>query len=437
MTKNKENITKKSIWVDREKYTRELYLGEIIANEKPEWGSNNLILSPVGSGKSTLIEEELTKNTKGKMIWLVSNSALKEHVSPISDEDKKEKAAIGKSKRTYTSQNLAVYGDGDYEIHVMTYAEFGKRMFLDLDSEFTRDVSKIFCDEIHSLPAYHSYGNDSSLGYAMQYLFNKHENHQIFYFTATDENLILLEKKHPGVLKYVKTFDYREHPEIRKYITLSEYKINHISQIRPHLKARKKSFTKRGYKGLAFSRLISTQKEIAKIAEEEGLTALVLWSVNNEKYKMDEHQIKMRDVIIRTGLIPEPYNLLVINSSMQEGWDLDDEMVKLAIINTTNETEKIQALGRIRRDIDVLIYRTNEETKQKKLVVPEAFMNVELAPDDKEALCEAMDIKDHVGRALKWRSVQQLLRDQGYTIENKQMTRDRKRVRMSRITKED
>lgn len=437
MTKDKENITKKSIWIDREKYTRELYLGEIIANEKPEWGSNNLILSPVGSGKSTLIEEELTKNTKGKMIWLVSNSALKEHVSPISDEDKKEKAAIGKSKRTYTTQNLAIYGDGDYEIHVMTYAEFGKRIFLDLDSEFTRDVSKIFCDEIHSLPTYHSYGNDSSLGYAMQYLFNKHESHQIFYFTATDENLILLEKKHPGVLKYVKTFDYREHPEIRKYITLSEYRINHISQIRPHLKARKNSFTKRGYKGLAFSRLISTQKEIAKIAEEEGLTPLVLWSVNNDKHKMDEHQIEMRDVIIRTGLIPEPYNLVVINSSMQEGWDLDDEMVKLAIINTTNETEKIQALGRIRRDIDVLIYRTYEEISISKIIVPDEFMNVELTPDEKEALCVALDIKNDHGTLSKWPTIKKMLNADGYTIKDKQILKDRKRIRMSKITKED
>lgn len=432
-----KKITEKSIWKDREKYTRELYLSEIVEKEKPEWKSNNLILSPVGSGKSTLIEKHLISGNKGKKIWLVSNSALKEHVAPEDDDTRKHNASIGKNLRKYTTQNSAIYGSGDYEIHVMTYAEFGSRIFMDLYNDFTKDVDQIFCDEIHSLPTYHSYGNDSSLGAAMNFLFRKHEDIQIFYFTATDENLVILEKRYPQSMRYVERFDYRNHLEIRKYVTLSEYKINHISQIRPHLKARKNSFTKRGYKGLAFSRLISTQKEIARIAEEEGLTPLILWSVNNSKHEMDEHQVEMRDAIIRTGLIPEPYNLLIINSSMQEGWDLNDEMVKLAIINTTNETEKIQALGRIRRDVDVLIYKTYEVVKTPKLVVPEEFMNVELTPEDKDRLCEALNVKDAVGKMMKWRAIQRLLIDQGYKIENKQMTRNRRRFRMSKITKED
>lgn len=430
-------ITRKDILIQREKFKKELYLGEIIEKEKPIWGSNNLILAPVGSGKSTLIEEHLISGTSGKMIWLVSNSALKEHIAPNNNEERKARASIGKAKRIYTTQNEARYGDGNYEIHVMTYAEFGQRIFLDLDGNFTKNVNKIFCDEIHSLPTYHSYGQSSSLGSAMQYLFNKHEHHQIFYFTATNENLLKLEKQHPGVMKYVTIFDYREHEDIRKYITLSEYKINHISQIRPHLKARRKSFTERGYKGLAFSRLISTQEEIAKIAKEEGFTPIVLWSVNNKNKQMDEHQIKMRDIIIRTGLIPEPYNLLIINSSMQEGWDLDDELVKLAIINTTNETEKIQSLGRIRRDIDVLIYRTYEEMNFNEIKIPEAFINVVLTPEDKDELCETINLRDNNGRVLKWSAIQKILKEQDYNIENKQLIHEGKRVRASIITKED
>lgn len=431
-----KNLTREHILKDREKYTKKLYLGEIIEIEKPEWGSNNLILAPVGAGKSTMIEENLIDGTTGKMLWLVSNSALKQHVAPEDNETRKAKAAIGKYKRTYTTKNHAKYGDGDYEIHVMTYAEFGSRIFMDLDGDFVKDIDKIFCDEIHSLPTYHSYGRDSSLGSAMQFLFRKHDNIQIFYFTATDENLIKMEKRYPGALTFVKTFDYRKHTNIRKYRALSEYKINHVSQIRYHLKARKEAFIEDGYKGLAFSRLISTQNEIAQIAEDVGLTPIVLWSVNNLDNEMTEHQLDVRDVIIRTGLLPEPYNLLVINSSMQEGWDLDDEMVKLAIINSTNETEKVQSLGRIRQDVEVLIYKSYEEVKTDKVIVPEEFMDAMLAPEDKDRLCETLNLTDSNGRLLKWRGISELLIDQGYKIENKQMKRDRKRIRMSKITKE-
>lgn len=432
-----KNITRKDILNQREKFTKELYLEEIIKIEKPKWGSNNLILAPVGSGKSTMIENCLISDTSGKMIWLVSNSALKEHIAPNDNEERKARASIGKAKRIYTTQNEAKYGDGDYEIHVMTYAEFGKRIFLDTDGNFTKNVKKIFCDEIHSLPTYFSYGQSCTLGIAMQYLFSKHENHQIFYFTATDENLLKLEKQHPKIFKCIDVFDYRNHKSIRKFITLSEYKINHISQIRPHLRARKESFTKRGYKGLAFSRLISTQEEIAKIAEEEGLTPIVLWSINNKDKQMNEHQIEIRDIIIRTGLIPEPYNLLIINTSMQEGWNLDDELVKLAIINTTNETEKIQSLGRIRRDIDVLIYRTYEEITFNEINVPESFLNVILTPEDKEDLCEIINLKDNNGRTLKWSAVKKILKDKNYEIENKQLSYEGKRVRTSIIKRNE
>ena len=44
---------------EREELYHKKYLGEIIAEEKPEFGSNNLILAPVGSRKSYVIEKML------------------------------------------------------------------------------------------------------------------------------------------------------------------------------------------------------------------------------------------------------------------------------------------------------------------------------------------------------------------------------------------
>ena len=42
---------------ERDELYHKKYLGEIIEEEKPKFGSNNLILAPVGSGKSYVIEK--------------------------------------------------------------------------------------------------------------------------------------------------------------------------------------------------------------------------------------------------------------------------------------------------------------------------------------------------------------------------------------------
>ena len=43
----------------------------------------------------------------------------------------------------------------------------------------------------------------------------------------------------------------------------------------------------------------------------------------------------------------------------KKGWDLHDSKIKLAIMNTTSETEKTQAVGRLKNDIDTLVYKVN------------------------------------------------------------------------------
>ena len=59
---------------EREELYNKKYLGEIIEEEKPEFKQNNLILSPVGSGKSYLIENMLIpKDYDKKIIYLTSN----------------------------------------------------------------------------------------------------------------------------------------------------------------------------------------------------------------------------------------------------------------------------------------------------------------------------------------------------------------------------
>lgn len=411
-----------------------LYLSQIIEKENIKFkGTNNLILAPVGSGKSTLIKKILEKDPKN-CLMLVSNTALKNSISPEDNETRRIK-----SNRTYTTQNKNVYGEQEYTIYVMSYAEFGSR--IRINDDFLEDFEYIFCDEIHSLPNFQRINDSTNLSHAMKSLFSKHHEKTIYYFTATDEYLIDYEKKNPGALRNVTRYDFRKHPSIKKYTPLSEYKFYHIEQIRHHLKARFETFKYFGYKCLAFSRTIEGQKRIAKIAEEEGFIPLVLWSINNksENYQMSKEQLRARNYLLENGVIPEPYDFLIINSAMQEGWDLFDMKVKLVIMNTTSETEKIQATGRLRNDIDILAYKVKAEKGVKQdsnLVIPDNFINTPLTKKEKDELCSILDFRNSRGSTLKWKSVKDIISEPEtcYQISEGTKTIDGKRTRITIIS---
>lgn len=413
------------------------YLIEIINDDKPKFGNRNLILAPVGSGKSFLIENKLIpKDYTKKILYLTSTTALKDSLAPDNNKIRREMSEQNKSVRYFTSQNKNKYGSCKYEVHVLTYHEFGKRI-LSPNQTFTKHVGLIFCDEIHSLPKYFNYKNSIHLGTALRWLFSKHDNITKFYFTATNANLNDLEKKVPGYLDGVKTFNYLDHPKIRKYVANSTYYINNIKQLGPHLKARLKAFNYYGYKALAFTNFISEQKEIAQIAKSEGYKPIILWSINNET-KMSKEQLRVREIILSTGMIPEPYNLLIINEAMQEGWNLYDDKVVFAVLNTLDITEQIQAVGRIRKDIDFVIKKQKDsELEFNQIELDKSYLNKELRTEDKLILCEELYILDRQGRLKKWPTVRTYIENSGYIIKDKTVKIDGKRVRVSTITIKD
>lgn len=413
----------------------ELYLSDVINIEKPKFNSNNLIISPVGSGKSTLIENNLMKNIKGTCLMLVSNTHLKESLVSTNEEERKLKA-----DRTFTTNNKTVYGEGDSKRLVMTYAEFGKKL-IEKKDKYLDDIKHIYCDEIHSLPEYETYGKSWELIRAIQYLFEKQEGKKIFYFTATDESLILLRNKYKMIMSEIKTFDYRDYPNIKKYTSLEIEKINHFRQIRNILKERnyKGDFLKYGYKGLIFTKLISTMKSLEEMLIEEGFTPLVLWSINNKDNPMTVEQLEARNELMRTEKIPKPYNFLIINGAMREGWNLKDNKVQLAIMNTSSETDQIQARGRIRSNIAKLVIKVETEldTTSRKIEVKDKFLDRPLDKEDKEDLCIDLNIIDDKGILAKWRKVKSLLINNDYVVDDKTITIRKKRTRVSVISKED
>lgn len=420
---------------ERKKLDKKKYLSEIILEESTKFESNNLILSPVGSGKSHLIEKLLIpENYHKNIIYLTSNTALKDSLCPDDNEIRKILAEAGESKGFFTSSNKNRFGNVPYKVHVMTYSEFGERIHHP-DPEFIKNVGLIFCDEVHSLPKYFEYDNSYKLGMALNWLFRKHEEIQIFYFTATQESIDSLEKRKPGYLKYIKVFDYLNRKDIVKYVAKTTHYISHINQLRVHLRAKKESFDYYNLKALAFTKLISDQEKIESIAKEEGFKPITLWSINNDKKIMTDKQKSVREHILNTGLIPKEYNLLIINGAMQEGWNLYDDKVSLAILNTTDITEQIQSLGRIRKDIDLVIKKTNnDELVKHRIDVPEEYLNKPLTTDNKNDLCEELKLLNNRGNLRRWTSVKKYIIESGYNVKESFIDINEKQTRVSIIT---
>lgn len=418
----------------RKEINHKKFLGEIIEEDRVEFEDNNLIISPVGSGKSFLIESTLIpEGFKGKALYITSNTALKDSVCPPKTEDRKELANDGRSIGFFTSGNKDRFGTEDYSVHVMTYNEFGNHLESPHQT-FTDDIDLIFCDEIHSLPTYQAYDNSLVLDRAMRWLFLQHHGKKIFYFTATEERLLNLEERVPGYLSVVTTYDYSTHSEIKRYVADSTYMISHIEQLRPHLKARHEAFEYYGYKGLAFTSRIEEMNNIYKIIKSEGFRPIMLWSVHNEDNKMTDEQLRVREYVLKSGYIPEPYNFLIINSAMQEGWNLEDDMMRLAVLDTVDLTEQIQSLGRIRRDIELVVKKTLDDSEViRNIEIPNEYIGKPLLSKDKKSLYERLNIINKYGTISKWPTIKKLAEESGYVVADKLKTIDGKRRRVSVI----
>ena len=120
---------------------------------------------------------------------------------------------------------------------------------------------------------------------------------------------------------------------------------------------------------------------------------------------------------------------------MQEGWNLFDNKVNWAILDTLDITEQIQALGRIRKDIDLVIKRTRDEKQVTfKIDLPDYYLNKELTQEDKEVMCDELRILDAKGRLRKWPTIKKYLKDSGYIIKDSILTVHGTRTRVSVIS---
>lgn len=413
--------------------TKGLYLGEILERDGVEYGSNNLIISPTGSGKTHFILRVLGKKYTGKKLVLVSTTSLKD--------------SYGNEVGTFTTQDLRRkhLNITDEDSYVMSYAEFGNK--IKWETNFIEDYSVISCDEIHSLMDYYLRHRTHEYGKAIEVLFNKYENIKLFYFTATTHKIdTFIDREYSNLYKNVNIIDYSKSEEIRQYINVTEEKFTSVDGIESVIDKIGK-IDKADIKSIIFNERIDGMGRIERSLESKNYKSISIWSINNAKNKMNDEQLRVREMLLTTGMFPDEYDFVIMNGAMREGWNLVDERVQVVIANTLDETDIIQFRGRIRHNVALLAVRVNEEVqpldvrimdREKSLKIIERNLGKPLTTEDKKRISEELNVRrEENGTLVKWTKISETLKANGYEIKPIRKRVNGKQVSFSIITKKE
>lgn len=379
------------------------YLGELIDNKLVvNRFKNTLIVSPTGSGKTYYMFNDLVPKYN-KALYLCDNKYLKASLQ-VRDE------VISNNKKFNEGFNTTV--------ETICYKEFGKNVRF--NNDFMKQYDLIICDEIHNLISYQNMKDDADLSHAIKELFGIHEGIKICYFTATPDYLNDLKNVCKDIDRYTKTIDFSKNPYIKRYRNRVSSYFSGIEQIPMIFNNNRENFELYGEKALIYTQKIDSMISLSDTLEKAGyLKPICLWSTSNLEKPMNKEQLRVATHLLEYGELLEPYNVLIINRSMETGVNIIDKKMVYCITNTTNKTERIQARGRLRHDIFLWARR---DIKRQQNVIDEAmeinpmYLDRPLTKADKDALCEELNILNCNNKLVKWKGLKPILENKGYII---------------------
>lgn len=382
------------------------YLSEMMQDIELSTEKNNLILAPIGSGKTQFIFSHLRKNKK--VLYLCDNQNLKKQCL--------------KEDNTYSfEKDLRLTNFDITETYISTYKEFGKRIEFDINDDYISQFDLIVADEIHSLIEYYSFSNDAHLSHVIRFLMS-YGKIPIVMFTATQYYLEKLCEKNPQFNDKFNIINFLDDKNIIRYTEKRRCYINNFSQIRLilELKEYTNGFNFMGMKCLIYTKSINDMLQIQELCEnisDIDLRPICIWSVSNKEYPMSTEQLLVREHLIQNSELVDPYNVLIINKSSETGLNIKDEDMDLAIINSTNLTEQLQARGRIRKDIDMIAVRTSKTKLPTMTITLDAkYLNTLLTKDELDSIIESFNLSDIRGRGIGSRAFKEILETSGYSI---------------------
>ena len=150
---------------------------------------------------------------------------------------------------------------------------------------------------------------------------------------------------------------------------------------------------------------------------------------------MTEEQLEIRRSIIEDELIPDKINFFFINNANMTGINIRNEDFNDVIVNSTDETVRVQAPGRIRHDRDTTYYLS--KNAEDTFDFPSQYLGIPLTKELKTELCEILRIKMKCDnkKIAGWTTVKKELIEKGFKIEDKRKRINGKSVSVSIITR--
>lgn len=363
-------------------------------------GKLNIIDAPCGCGKTTFVEKKLWQEAYwGDLLYLIDTKNALEAFQRRGEKKEYQGRVYYKHKG----------------IIAMTYATFAVLCF-NKPGEWLWDDedSLIVCDELQSVIKWSKIKNDTSNQFEVN--LHKYALNEIHRRIEMGTRIVAITAT-PSSIRNEFIGEYTNvpiHGLLKRYHIKRRYSFDSLSTLLPHVPNDKR--------GIIYTPHITQIQSICTQLNSRGIRAVGFWSVSNEAHPMGKDELRVRDSVVQYGLIPDDVQVLVINAASETGINITSP-VDYYIINDSNKDTQIQAIGRVRHDLDTVFYRSTKTSDWIYILdsdFKKKWFNRNLFKEDKTALCTDLYICDKRGRMMKWPKVKDILLGSGLSITDKQ-----------------
>ncbi len=371
------------------------YLSELVDCSALQKGQLNVIKAPTGSGKTYFALNyipSLTNDALHNVVYLIDTINGKEQIVRNYNATSEY---YGWSKEV---ESGGMWFEPDNRVVVITYAKFG--VLFERNIEFYKNFSYIICDEIHSLLRFQNYSkkpNYHSIARQVLEQAVKQKSGIVIALTAT-----------PDTIK--NQFNAPSAEIAINQEELIQYDIKQVEGYTNPITVLSKVDV--GTVGLCYFSRIHQMIEFEQEAKQMGFSPVSIWSINNKDHPMNDEQLETRRSILESWTIPPQYDLLIINSSSETSLKIKSK-VDYVIIHSSNPDTQVQVRGRINSDL-MTLYLPVEGVSE--IVVPSEYLGKRLFQGDKQALAEALNLRNTNNRPYRWPTVKNLLIESDYSV---------------------
>ena len=371
------------------------YLSELVDCSALQKGQLNVIKAPTGSGKTYFALNyipSLTNDALHNVVYLIDTINGKEQIVRNYNATSEY---YGWSKEV---ESGGMWFEPDNRVVVITYAKFG--VLFERNIEFYKNFSYIICDEIHSLLRFQNYSkkpNYHSIARQVLEQAVKQKSGIVIALTAT-----------PDTIK--NQFNAPSAEIAINQEELIQYDIKQVEGYTNPITVLSKVDMETV--GLCYFSRIHQMIEFEQKAKQMGFSPISIWSINNKDHPMNDEQLETRRSILESWTIPPQYDLLIINSSSETSLKIKSK-VDYVIVHSSNPDTQVQVRGRINSDL-MTLYLPVEGVSE--IVVPSEYLGKRLFQGDKQALAEALNLRNTNNRPYGWPTVKNLLIESDYSV---------------------